>query len=134
MTDYAPNHTFENTIESLNKPMSLHKPRILLLYGSLREESYSRKAAIEARKILQKFGAETKIYDPAGLPVFDRENYEHPKVKELHELAMWSEGMVWSSLEIHGNMTSVIKTKLTGFHYRLALFVLRKGERLRLCR
>lgn len=112
MTDYAPNHSIENTLKSLNSPLSEHKPRILLLYGSLREESYSRKAALEAERILQKFGADTRVYDPTDLPVFDRENYEHPKVKELHELAMWSEGMVWSSPEIHGNMTSVIKNQI----------------------
>lgn len=112
MTDYIPDHSLENTINSLNKPLSTHKPRILLLYGSLRAESYSRKAVKEAEKVLQEFGAETRIYDPVDLPVFDRENYEHPKVKELHELAMWSEGMVWSSPEIHGNLTSVIKNQI----------------------
>ena len=112
MTDYAPNHSIENTINSLNKPLSKHKPRILLLYGSLRAESYSRKATLEAEKILQKFGADTRVYNPEGLPVFDRVNYEDPKVKELHELAMWSEGMVWCSPELHGNISSVIKNQI----------------------
>ncbi len=112
MTDYIPNHSLKGSIDALDTPLSTHKPRILLLYGSLRAESYSRKAALEAEKILQQFGAETRVFDPAELPIFDRENYDHPKVKELHELAIWSEGMVWSSPEIHGNITSVIKNQI----------------------
>ena len=109
----VPDHTIEKTIESLSsKKMSDHAPRILVLYGSLRPESYSKKAALEAVRILESFGADVKVYDPEELPVFDRQNYDHPKVKELHELAMWSEGMVWCSPEIHGNLTSVIKNQI----------------------
>ena len=85
---------------------------MLILYGSLRPESYSKKAALEAGRILESFGAEVKVYDPEGLPVFDRQNYEHEKVQELHELALWSEGMVWSSPELHGTITSVIKNQI----------------------
>lgn len=109
----VPDHTIEKTIESLSsKKMSNHAPKILVLYGSLRPESYSKKAALEAVRVLESFGADVKVYDPSELPVFDRQNYDHPKVKELHELAMWSEGMVWCSPEIHGNLTSVIKNQI----------------------
>ena len=110
--DYAPDHTIDQTLESLNKTVSRHAPRILMLYGSLREESYSRKLTYEAKGILESFGAEVKVFDPAELPIFDRENYDHPKVQELHELAQWSEGMVWTSPELHGTLTSVIKNQI----------------------
>ncbi|QBF30936.1 arsenical resistance protein ArsH [Thalassococcus sp. S3] len=89
-----------------------HKPRILLLYGSLREVSYSRKAAEEAARVLRALGCETRIYDPAGLPLVDDADADHPKVAELRELATWSEGMVWSSPERHGAMTGVMKTQI----------------------
>lgn len=114
-TQYPPQHSIEETLDQLHREKdqrSSHAPRILVLYGSLREESYSRKLALESAKILESFGAEVKVFDPTDLPVFDRVNYEHPKVKELHELAMWSEGMVWSSPEIHGNISSVIKNQI----------------------
>jgi arsenic resistance protein ArsH len=109
----VPNHTIESTVKSLSSSnMSDHAPRILVLYGSLRPESYSKKAALEAVRILESFGADVRVYDPAELPMFDRQNFSHPKVKELHELAIWSEGMVWCSPEIHGNLTSVIKNQI----------------------
>ncbi len=108
-----PNHSIEKTIEALKaNQLSRHPPKILMLYGSLRPDSFSKKATIEASKILESFGAEVKIYDPTELPVFDRQNYEHPKVVELHELALWSEGMVWCSPELHGTLTSVIKNQI----------------------
>ncbi len=72
-----------------------HKPRILLLYGSLREISYSRKCTEEAARILERLGAETKTFNPSGLPLPDDEDASHTKVQELRELAEWSEGMVW---------------------------------------
>ncbi len=100
-------------LDALARPFSKHPPRILLLYGSLRDESYSRKAAKEAARILEKLGAETKIYDPHGLPlVDDHVDASHPKVAELHELVNWCEGMVWSSPERHGAMTGVMKTQI----------------------
>ncbi len=109
----VPNHSIEKTQQSIaSTNVSVHAPRILVLYGSLRPESYSKKAAQEAARILEGFGCEVKIYDPMDLPVFDRQNYEHAKVKELHELCLWSEGMVWSSPELHGTMTSVIKNQI----------------------
>ena len=89
-----------------------HKPRILLLYGSLRPQSYSRRSAEEAARILRHLGCETKMFDPAGLPLVDGAGSDHPKVVELRELAIWAEGMVWSSPERHGAMTGLMKTQL----------------------
>lgn len=89
-----------------------HKPRILLLYGSLREESYSRRAAEEAARILENMGCDTKLFDPRGLPQPDDAPADHPKVAELRDLAVWSEGMVWSSPERHGAMTGIMKSQI----------------------
>lgn len=89
-----------------------HKPRILLLYGSLRERSFSRLATEEAARILKHFGAETRIFNPSGLPLPDDVDAEHAKVQELRELANWAEGMVWCSPERHGAMTGVMKTQI----------------------
>lgn len=89
-----------------------HKPRILLLYGSLRPQSYSRRAAEESARILQYLGCETKMFDPRGLPQPDDAEPDHPKVAELRELAVWAEGMVWSSPERHGAMTGIMKTQI----------------------
>lgn len=89
-----------------------HAPRILLLYGSLRERSYSRFATLEAARILRRFGAETRIFNPEGLPLPDGAPKDHAKVVELRELAMWSEGMVWCSPERHGAMTGVMKSQI----------------------
>jgi arsenic resistance protein ArsH len=91
---------------------SSHKPRILLLYGSLRERSYSRFLAIEAARLLEAFGAETSIFDPHGLPLPDGAPVTHPKVQELRELAAWSEGQVWCSPERHGAMSGVMKSQI----------------------
>ncbi|AHD00176.1 NADPH-dependent FMN reductase [Leisingera methylohalidivorans DSM 14336] len=90
-----------------------HAPRILLLYGSLRDVSYSRKAAEEAARVLRSLGCETRIFDPSGLPLPDDTGAaEHPKVAELRDLAVWSEGMVWSSPERHGAMTGIMKLQI----------------------
>jgi arsenic resistance protein ArsH len=91
---------------------SSHPPRLLLLYGSLRERSFSRLLTFEAQRLLQSFGAETRIFDPAGLPLPDGHPEDHPKVQELRSLAAWSEGMVWTSPERHGAMTGIMKTQL----------------------
>ena len=91
---------------------STHKPRILLLYGSLRARSFSRLAVEEAARLLEAMGAETRIFDPRGLPLPDAEPAEHPKVQELRELAQWSEGMVWCSPERHGAMTGIMKAQI----------------------
>ena len=89
-----------------------HKPRILLLYGSLRARSFSRLAAEEAARILQAMGAETRTFNPTGLPLPDSEDASHPKVAELRELVSWCEGMVWSSPERHGAMTGIMKAQI----------------------
>ncbi|MFN3210208.1 MAG: arsenical resistance protein ArsH [Roseovarius sp.] len=89
-----------------------HAPRILLLYGSLRETSYSRLLSEEAARLLRHLGAETRTFDPHGLPLPDDAEASHPKVAELRALVMWSEGMVWVSPERHGAMTGVMKAMI----------------------
>lgn len=89
-----------------------HKPRILVIYGSLRERSYSRFMAQEVVRILEALGAEPKLFDPKDLPLPDSAEAEHPKVQELRDLAMWSEGMIWISPERHGAMTAVMKAQI----------------------
>jgi arsenic resistance protein ArsH len=96
----------------LSAPISTHKPRILLLYGSLRARSYSRFLTQEAARLLEHFGAETRIFDPTGLPLPDGAPIDHPKVQELRELSLWSEGQVWSSPERHGAMSGVMKSQI----------------------
>ena len=91
---------------------SFHKPRILLLYGSTRERSFSRLVTQEAARLLEGFGAETKIFDPSGLPLPDDAPETHPKVAELRELMQWSEGQVWCSPERHGSMSAVFKAQI----------------------
>jgi len=91
---------------------STHAPRILLLYGSVRERSYSRLLTEEAARLLRALGAETRIFDPRGLPLPDSEPDAHPKVQELRSLAQWSEGMVWCSPERHGAMTGIMKAQI----------------------
>lgn len=95
------------------EPVSLtHKPRILLLYGSTRAQSYSRLLVEEAARLLTLFGAETRIFNPSGLPLPDDAPLEHPKVQELRELMEWSEGQVWCSPERHGAMSAVFKAQI----------------------
>ncbi|UUS61899.1 MULTISPECIES: arsenical resistance protein ArsH [unclassified Acinetobacter] len=89
-----------------------HPPRILLLYGSNRERSFSRLTVLEAGRILEHFGAEVKIFHPKGLPLPEDAETSHPKVQELHELLTWSEGMVWCSPERHGAMSSILKAQI----------------------
>ncbi|TXC30814.1 arsenical resistance protein ArsH, partial [Salmonella enterica subsp. enterica serovar Typhimurium] len=87
-------------------------PRILILYGSVRERSYSRFAAEEAGRLLTSMGAEVRVYNPSGLPLPDDAPESHPKVVELRELVRWCDGMVWSSPERHGAMSSVMKAQI----------------------
>jgi len=95
-------------------------PRILLLYGSLRERSYSRLCIEEAARLLQRFGCETRIFEPSTLPLPDQvANDEHPAVHELRQLSLWSEGHVWCSPERHGQITGVMKTQID--HLPLAM-------------
>ena len=95
-----------------NYTPSTHKPRFLLLYGSLRERSYSKLLTLEAARLLETLGGEVKVFDPQGLPLPDAEPETHPKVQELRDLAAWCEGMVWSSPERHGAMTSILKAQI----------------------
>jgi arsenic resistance protein ArsH len=89
-----------------------HPPRILLLYGSLRERSYSRFLTYEAERILKRLGADTRVFDPHGLPMPDSVPGDHPKVRELRELSLWSEGQVWCSPERHGTITGTFKSQI----------------------
>ncbi len=89
-----------------------HPPRILLLYGSLRERSFSQFQAQEAARLLEAFGAETRIFNPSGLPLPDDAPVDHPKVQELRDLSAWSEGQVWCSPERHGAMTGIMKVQI----------------------
>lgn len=88
------------------------RPRILLLYGSLRDRSFSRLMTEEAARILTRLGAETRTYSPSGLPLPDDADASHPKVQELRDLVTWSDGMVWCSPERHGAMTGIMKTQI----------------------
>ena len=89
------------------------KPRILLLYGSLRPRSFSRHATEEAARLLNYFGAETRIFDPSDLPLPDQvPGDKHAAVQELRELSMWSEGHVWCSPERHGQITGLMKAQI----------------------
>jgi arsenic resistance protein ArsH len=89
-----------------------HPPRILFLYGSLRERSYSRLLAEEAARIIGDMGAEVKFFDPQELPLRGQVDETHPKVQELRVLSTWSEGQVWSSPEMHGNITGILKNQI----------------------
>lgn len=89
-----------------------HPPRILILYGSLRPQSFSRKLALEAQRILQHLGAGTQLFDPHQLPMLDSAGSDHPEVQRLRALSQWSEGQVWISPERHGTITGVFKNQI----------------------
>ncbi|AVN35438.1 TPA: arsenical resistance protein ArsH [Serratia marcescens] len=98
--------------KKLGLEASEHAPRILMLYGSVRERSYSRLATEEAARLLTAMGADVRIFNPSGLPLPDDAPDSHPKVMELRELVRWSEGMVWCSPERHGAMTGIMKSQI----------------------
>jgi arsenical resistance protein ArsH len=109
--DEAYFHTVET--DRLFAPQrATHPLRILLLYGSVRKRSFSRLSTEEAARILNHFGAETRTFDPSGLPLPDDAEATHPKVQELRDLVTWSEGMVWCSPERHGAMTGIMKAQI----------------------
>jgi arsenic resistance protein ArsH len=88
-------------------------PRVLLLYGSLRERSYSRFVVEESARLLQFFGCETRIFDPCDLPLPDQvKDDDHPAVAELRAHSLWSEAQVWCSPERHGQITGIMKTQI----------------------
>mmetsp|Transcript_19652 Transcript_19652/g.59516 ORF Transcript_19652/g.59516 Transcript_19652/m.59516 type:complete len:311 (-) Transcript_19652:123-1055(-) len=93
-------------------PPGAHRPRILVLYGSLRPESYSRKLAWECARLLELMGCDVRVYRPNGLPLRDPAIEMHPKVQELRALSLWSEGQVWVSPEQHGTVTGAFKTQI----------------------
>ncbi|KKB10077.1 arsenical resistance protein ArsH [Devosia chinhatensis] len=96
----------------LTGPAPTHRPRILMLYGSLRERSYSRFLTLEAQRLLEAFGAEVRIFHANGLPLPNDAPDSHPKVQELREAMLWSEGQVWTSPERHGAMSAVMKSQI----------------------
>ncbi|GAB4359767.1 MAG: arsenical resistance protein ArsH [Oricola sp.] len=120
--DWKDDKTLPNLAEDMLHPVdreklfggkpSEHKPRVLMLYGSLRERSYSRFLTYEAARLLDRLGAEVKIFDPHGLPLPDDTSSGHPKVQELRELSLWSEAQVWCTPERHGAMTAVMKAQI----------------------
>lgn len=83
-----------------------------MLYGSLRERSYSKLLTLEGARLLEAMGAQVQVFDPLGLPQPDAAPESHPKVQELRDLAAWSEGMVWCSPERHGAMTGIMKSQI----------------------
>lgn len=105
-------HFHEVSVEALRPKVSTHRPRILILYGSLREVSYSRLLAFEAARLLERFGCDVRIFDPKGLPLPDEAPASHPKVQELRDLSQWSEGQLWVSPERHGAMTGIMKSQI----------------------
>lgn len=93
-------------------PRSTHPPRVLMLYGSLRERSYSRLLAEEGARVLEALGCEVRWFHPHDLPVKGPGLDEHPEVVRLRELSQWSEAQVWSSPEMHGTITGVFKNQI----------------------
>jgi len=110
-----------------------HPPRILVLYGSLRERSYSRLVSEEASRLLTALGAEPRTFNPAGLPLPDSVPPDHEKVRELFELARWSEGMVWVSPERHGAMTGIMKLQIDWLPLSLGGIRPTQGKTLAVC-
>ena len=113
MTDHLPNLDLSlfDDVQALPRARE-HKPRILLLYGSTRERSFSRLLVEEAARLLEYFGAEARLFDPSGLPLPDDASMDHPTVQELRDLVLWSEGQVWCSPERHGAMSAVFKAQI----------------------
>lgn len=107
-----PAHAPVPTLATFAQAPSTHPPRVLILYGSLREKSFSRYLSEECGRVLTAFGAEVRTYDPHGLPVFDRASFDLAKVRELRELSVWSEAQVWVSPEQHGAMTAAFKNQI----------------------
>jgi arsenic resistance protein ArsH len=112
LANVVQDHFRSPTVGDPARVASTHAPRILLLYGSVRQPSFSRLLAEEAGRLLTAMGAETRFFDPAGLPLPDDAPDTHPKVREIRELVQWAEGMVWSTPECHGAMSGIIKAQI----------------------
>lgn len=107
-----PVHDPASTLATFARSPSTHAPRVLILYGSLREKSFSRYLGEECGRVLSAFGADVRTFDPRGLPVFDRTSFDLPQVRELRALSLWSEAHVWVSPEQHGAMTAAFKNQI----------------------
>lgn len=101
-----------DTAKTLASNLEGEPLRVLVLYGSLRERSFSKLLAFEFSRILSELGADVKVFDPAGLPIKDDSSENHAKVQELRHLSMWSEAQVWSCPEQHGTITAVFKNQI----------------------
>lgn len=112
MSEHLPHLDLSLFDGALTEIPSDQPPRILLLYGSTRERSFSRLLVEEAARLLEHFGAQTRIFNPSGLPLPDDAPVDHPKVQELRDLMQWSEGQVWCSPERHGAMSAVFKSQI----------------------
>lgn len=108
----APEHFRLPEFSRLRPEVIEHPPRILVLYGSTRQRSFSRFLAEEAGRLLVALGAEIRFFNPSSLPLPDDAPDTHPKVQELRQLAEWCEGMVWSSPERHGAMSGILKAQI----------------------
>ncbi|HFB2048577.1 MAG TPA: NADPH-dependent FMN reductase ArsH [Hyphomicrobiaceae bacterium MAG_BT-2024] len=129
----------QSALHAINKKLLVkagdpdYSPRILVLYGSLRKHSYSRLMSEEASRILQLLGAETKTFAPHNLPHTDADDGSHTKVRELHELTIWSDGMVWVSPERHGAISAVLKTQIDWLPLETGGVYPAQGKTLALC-
>ena len=123
-----------DSVRLRNSEHSEHKPKVLLLYGSLRERSFSRLMTEEAALVLSKLGAETKTFNPTGLPLPDDAEPTHPKVAELRDLVRWREAMVWCSPERHGAMTGIMKAQIDWIPLSLGAVRPTQGKSWLLCR
>ena len=118
--------------DSFKTQIGDNPPLILVLYGSLRERSYSRLLAEEVMRLLVAFSADARTYNPSGLPLPDYADAEHPMVQKLRDLAIWVEGMVWVSPERHGAMTGIFKTQIDWIPLALGGIRLTQGKTLAL--
>jgi len=87
-------------------------PRILVLYGSLRPTSFSKKLAYEFARLLETLDCDVRVYNAHGLPVRDPSLENEDKVRELRSLTLWSDGHMWVSPEMHGQITGVFKNQI----------------------